>query len=58
MLLVIVIGAVIAAVWHTSTRRPAAEQTSTGVPTATAAVTRGTVTERVHIGGTLGFDGL
>ncbi len=56
VLVVIVIGAVIAAVWRATTRRPAAENTPTEVPTATAAVTRGTVTEQVQIGGTLGFD--
>lgn len=56
LLVVVVIGAVIAAVWRATTRRPAPEDTSTQVQTAMAAVTRGTVTERVQIGGTLGFD--
>lgn len=37
--------------------RPRATSPAAQVATSTAAVTRGTVTERVQVGGTLGFDG-
>lgn len=57
VLVVAVLGAVIAALWGVTTVRPVPEETSTPVRTAAATVTRGTVTERVQIGGTLGFDG-
>jgi hypothetical protein len=56
VLVVVVMGGVIAAVWRATTGRPASEDTPALVRTATATVTRGTVTQRVQIGGTLGFD--
>jgi hypothetical protein len=56
VLVVVVMSVVIAAVWRATTGRPASEDTPALVRTSTAAVTRGTVTERVQIGGTLGFD--
>ncbi|MFL6144221.1 MAG: peptidoglycan-binding protein [Labedaea sp.] len=45
-------------VWQAVLNRPRAASSSSGqVATATAAVSRGTVTERLQIAGTLGFDG-
>jgi hypothetical protein len=51
-------GAAAGAVWFAVTAQPRAEGGGTvTVATDTAEVTRGTVSERVQIGGTLGFDG-
>lgn len=52
VLVVAVVG-----VWQAVLNRPRAASSSGQVATATAAVSRGTVTERVQIAGTLGFDG-
>ncbi len=52
MLVVAVVG-----VWQAVLNRPRAASSSGQVATATAAVSRGTVTERVQIAGTLGFAG-
>ena len=46
-----------AVVWGVTTGRPAATGAAAAVPVGTAAVTRGTVTQRVRIPGTYGFDG-
>jgi peptidoglycan hydrolase-like protein with peptidoglycan-binding domain len=51
-------GAAAIAVGHAVLARPQAEaSTATEVPTGTAPVTRGTVTQTVKVSGTLGFDG-
>lgn len=51
-------GAAAIAVGHAVLTRPQAEaSTANEVPTGTAPVTRGTVTQTVKLGGTLGFDG-
>jgi hypothetical protein len=56
--LVAVFGAAVSAVWFAVAARPrTADSTTAQVTTGTAAVTRGTVTQRVQIGGTLGYDG-
>jgi peptidoglycan hydrolase-like protein with peptidoglycan-binding domain len=53
-----VVGAAVSAVWFAVAARPSAVDSATvPVRTGTAAVTRGTVTARVSLGGTLGFDG-
>jgi len=52
---VLMIGA--AVVWALTTARPAATGAAAAVPVGTARVTRGTVTQRVRIPGTYGFDG-
>jgi len=52
---VLMIGA--AVVWAVTTARPAATGAAAAVPVGTARVTRGTVTQRVRIPGTYGFDG-
>ena len=52
VLVVAVVG-----VWQAVVNRPRAASSSGQVATATAAVSRGTVTERLQIAGTLGFDG-
>jgi peptidoglycan hydrolase-like protein with peptidoglycan-binding domain len=52
VLVVAVVG-----VWQAVFNRPRAASSSGQVATATASVSRGTVTERVQIAGTLGFDG-
>ena len=52
---VLVIGA--AVTWAITTARPAATGAAAAVPVGTAPVTRGTVTQRVRIPGTYGFDG-
>jgi hypothetical protein len=58
VLAVVVLGAAVSAVWFAVAARPKAVDSATvQVTTGTAAVTRGTVTERVQIAGTLGFDG-
>jgi Putative peptidoglycan binding domain len=51
-------GAAAIAVGHAVVARPQADaSTVSGVPTGTAQVVRGTVTETVKVGGVLGFDG-
>jgi peptidoglycan hydrolase-like protein with peptidoglycan-binding domain len=45
------------AVWFAISSKPQAAGSASNVPTATAPVTRGTVTQRVRIPGTYGFDG-
>jgi peptidoglycan hydrolase-like protein with peptidoglycan-binding domain len=51
-------GAAAVAVGHAVVARPQADaSTATEVPTGTAPVTRGTVTQTVKLAGTLGFDG-
>ncbi|HEY6592961.1 MAG TPA: peptidoglycan-binding protein [Asanoa sp.] len=45
------------AVGYAVTAKPRAEGTSVTVPTGSAAVTRGTVSQRIRIPGTYGFDG-
>jgi hypothetical protein len=59
ILAVVVLGAAVSAVWFAVAARPRAVDSgnTVRVTTGTAAVTRGTVTERVPIAGTLGFDG-
>jgi peptidoglycan hydrolase-like protein with peptidoglycan-binding domain len=52
VLVVAVVG-----VWQAVVNRPRAASSSGQIATATAAVSRGTVTERLQIAGTLGFDG-
>ena len=53
-----VLGVAVTAVWFAVAARPKAVDSSTvQVSTGTAAVTRGTVTERVQVAGTLGYDG-
>lgn len=52
------VAATVAGVGYAVTTRPRADAgTGPAVPTTFVAVTRGTVTERVQLGGTLGFDG-
>ncbi|MGS2647816.1 hypothetical protein [Streptosporangium sp. LJ11] len=57
VMVVVVVGAATVVLWSATTHRPAPGDTSPQVRTATATVTRGTVTERTQIGGTLTFDG-
>jgi Putative peptidoglycan binding domain/HlyD family secretion protein len=45
------------AIWFSVTSRPRAASSAPTVPTASAAVTRGTVTQRIRIPGLYGFDG-
>jgi hypothetical protein len=55
---VAVLAAGATAVGYAASSRPHAVNATTGTPpTGTATVTRGTVTERVQVGGTLGFSG-
>jgi hypothetical protein len=52
------VGAVTVGIGYAVTARPHSDAVAAGVvPTGTAAVTRGTVTESVKISGTLGYDG-
>ncbi|WP_157181330.1 peptidoglycan-binding protein [Actinopolymorpha alba] len=57
VLVVAVLGVTLAAVWMVANAKPKAIPTASEIPTATAPVTRGTVSERSQIGGTLGYDG-
>jgi peptidoglycan hydrolase-like protein with peptidoglycan-binding domain len=58
VLAVVVLGAAVSAVWFAVAARPGAVDSATvRVRTGSAAVTQGTVTERVQVGGTLSFDG-
>jgi peptidoglycan hydrolase-like protein with peptidoglycan-binding domain len=57
-LAVVVLGTAAGAVWFAVAAQPRAAGGGTvAVPTGTAEVTSGTVSERVRVGGTLGFDG-
>jgi hypothetical protein len=56
--LVVALGAAAAAVWFAIAAQPkAADSGTAAVPTDTAEITVGTVSERVQVSGTLGFDG-
>jgi len=51
------LAASVAGVGYTIGKKPASDPPAAGVATTTAAVTRGTVTQRLRIGGTYGYDG-